>query len=118
MAPLTRPQELARIAVPAICFVLQNNILYVALSNLEPLLFQISYQIKTLLTALLSVHMFKRAFSRWQWLSQLMLTAGVVRAIGVSNYNISQLDAHPLQQLRRLSLLRPLYLVLTQSAVD
>ncbi len=44
VAPLSRPRELARIAVPAVCFVLQNNILYVALSNLDPLLFQITYR--------------------------------------------------------------------------
>lgn len=80
LATLRQTHEASRVLVPAACFTLQNNILYVALSNLEPLLFQISYQIKTLLTALLSVHMFKRAFSRWQWLSQLMLTAGVVLA--------------------------------------
>ena len=41
-APLARPRELLRIAVPAVCFVLQNNILYVALSNLDPLLSQIT----------------------------------------------------------------------------
>ena len=80
LATLQQTQEASRVLVPAACFTLQNNILYVALSNLEPLLFQISYQIKTLLTALLSVQMFKRAFTRWQWLSQLMLTAGVVLA--------------------------------------
>ena len=67
----------ARVAVPAACFTLQNNILYVALSNLDPLLFQISYQIKTLLTALLSVRMLGRSLSRWQWASQLLLMAGI-----------------------------------------
>ena len=55
LTSLTQPRELFRIAIPAACFTLQNNVLYVALSNLEPLLFQITYQMKTLLTALLSV---------------------------------------------------------------
>ena len=64
--------------VPAACFTLQNNVLYVALSNLEPLVFQITYQIKTLLTALLSVRMLGRSLSRWQWASQLLLMAGIV----------------------------------------
>lgn len=32
-------RQLARIAVPAACFTLQNNVLYVALSNLHPLTF-------------------------------------------------------------------------------
>lgn len=78
IAPLTRPRELVRIAIPAVCFVLQNNILYVALSNLDPLLFQITYQIKTLLTALFSVGMLGKTFTRVQWLSQLALMAGIV----------------------------------------
>ena len=43
LAVLAQPEELRRIAIPAICFTLQNNILYVALSNLDPLLFQITY---------------------------------------------------------------------------
>ena len=75
---LTRPKELARIAVPAVCFVLQNNILYVALSNLDPLLFQITYQIKTLLTALFSVALLGKTLTRIQWISQLALMAGIV----------------------------------------
>merc|ERR1719506_1380024 len=72
--------EALRVFVPAACFTLQNNILYVALSNLEPLVFQITYQIKTLLTALLSVRLLGRSFSRCQWISQAALTVGVALA--------------------------------------
>ena len=72
--------EVMRVLVPAACFTLQNNVLYVALSNLEPLVFQITYQIKTLLTALLSVQLLGRSLSRWQWLSQATLTLGVILA--------------------------------------
>ncbi|EOD15618.1 hypothetical protein EMIHUDRAFT_211154 [Emiliania huxleyi CCMP1516] len=65
------PAALARIALPAACFTLQNNVLYVALSNLHPLVFQISYQLKTLLTAALSALLLRKSFSRQQWLSQV-----------------------------------------------
>ena len=78
LAPLTNPAALKRIAVPAVCFTLQNNILYVALSNLDPLLFQITYQVKTLLTALFSVALLGKTLTRMQWLSQLLLMAGIV----------------------------------------
>lgn len=78
LLPLSRPRELASLAIPAVCFTLQNNILYVALSNLDPLVFQITYQLKTLLTALFSVCMLGRVLSRWQWLSQVALMAGIV----------------------------------------
>ena len=80
LGTLGQHSEVMRVLVPAACFTLQNNILYVALSNLEPLVFQITYQIKTLLTALLSVHLLGRSFSRWQWLAQAALTLGVVLA--------------------------------------
>ena len=78
LAPMTRPRELLRIAVPAVCFTLQNNILYVALSNLDPLIFQVTYQIKTLLTALFSVALLGKTLTRVQWLSQCLLMAGIV----------------------------------------
>lgn len=71
-------RDLARIAVPAACFTLQNNVLYVALSNLYPLTFQISYQLKTLLTAALSVVMLGKSLSGPQWGSQLLLAIGIV----------------------------------------
>jgi len=72
------PAELARIALPAAAFTLQNNVLYVALSNLHPLTFQISYQLKTLLTAVFSVVMLRKSLSRAQWGSQVLLAAGIV----------------------------------------
>jgi UDP-sugar transporter A1/2/3 len=71
-------RDLARIAVPAACFTLQNNVFYVALSNLHPLTFQISYQIKTLLTGALSVVMLGKSLSWPQWGSQLLLATGIV----------------------------------------
>ena len=67
-----------RIAVPAVCFTLQNNVLYLALSNLDPFVFQVTYQVKTLLTAVMSVQMLGKSLARVQWLSQLLLTAGIV----------------------------------------
>ena len=78
LSPLMRPRQLLNIAVPAVCFTLQNNILYVALSNLDPLLFQITYQVKTLLTALFSVWLLGRTLTRLQWISQLLLMAGII----------------------------------------
>jgi UDP-sugar transporter A1/2/3 len=78
VTPMLRPRNLARIAVPALCFTLQNNVLYVALSNLDPLVFQITYQIKTLLTAFFSVCMLGRSLSRMQWLSQCTLMVGII----------------------------------------
>jgi len=92
LGTLGQHTEVMRVLVPAACFTLQNNILYVALSNLEPLVFQITYQIKTLLTALLSVRLLGRSFTRWQWAAQATLTLGVV---------LAQLDSRPAAQQPR-----------------
>jgi solute carrier family 35 (UDP-sugar transporter), member A1/2/3 len=73
-----QPRELSDLAIPGLCFTLQNNILYIALSNLDPLVFQITYQIKTILTALLSVKMLGKVFTQWQWVSQIILVVGIV----------------------------------------
>ena len=78
LQPYKAKTELAKIAIPAACFTLQNNVLYVALSNLDPLIFQITYQIKTMLTAFMSVTMLGRTFSKWQWVSQILLAIGIV----------------------------------------
>ena len=80
VSTLGQYREALRVFVPAACFTLQNNLLYVALSNLEPLVFQITYQIKTLLTALLSVRLLGRSFSRWQWISQARDVHGMCMA--------------------------------------
>ena len=65
-------------AIPAALFTFQNNILYVAIGNLEVSLFQILYQSKLLLTAVLVAVVFKRRYSAVQWVSLATLFLGVV----------------------------------------
>ena len=70
--------ETARLAVPAICYTLQNNLVFVALTNLSAAAAQVLYQTKTLSTALFSVLILKKTFPLRQWISFAMLAAGVV----------------------------------------
>ncbi|KEI40227.1 uncharacterized protein L969DRAFT_86860 [Mixia osmundae IAM 14324] len=65
------------LAVPAIMFTIQNNLQYLAASNLSVPLFQITYQLKILTTALCSVLLLQRSLSNVQWLSLLILSLGV-----------------------------------------
>lgn len=55
-----KPTDLLKMAVPACLYVLQNNLNYIAVSNLDGPTFQLLYQLKILTTALFSVLMLKR----------------------------------------------------------
>ena len=65
-------------AVPAILYTIQNNFLYLAISNLEAAVFQVSSQLKLLTAAIFSVTFLKKYISPFQWLSLIILGAGVV----------------------------------------
>ena len=57
--------------------VVQNNLQYVAASNLEAFTFQVTYQMKILSTAGFSVLLLRKSLSYSQWLSLLLLSIGV-----------------------------------------
>ncbi|POW19708.1 hypothetical protein PSHT_04364 [Puccinia striiformis] len=84
-------QDWYLLSIPAVMFVVQNNLQYLAASNLSVPLFQITYQLKILTTALCSVILLKRRLKRTQWVSLIILTAGVV----IVQLNSSQEKAEP-----------------------
>ena len=55
----------------------QNNLLYVAASNLDVATYQITYQLKILTTAMFSVLMLNKKLIKVQWFSLLVLILGV-----------------------------------------
>ena len=55
-----KPKDQLKMAVPACLYVVQNNLNYIAVSNLDGPTFQLLYQLKILTTALFSVFMLKR----------------------------------------------------------
>ena len=63
--------------VPALLYLVQNSLLYIALSNLSAPLFQVTYQAKLVTTALVSVVMLKRTYSTQQWICLVILSMGV-----------------------------------------
>lgn len=57
--------------------VIQNNLQYIAASNLEAATFQVTYQMKILTTAGFSVLLLRKNLSPSQWISLLFLSIGV-----------------------------------------
>lgn len=71
--------ETLKLAIPALLYTTQNNLLYVALSNLEATTFQVGYQSKVVTTAILSVAMLpNRSLTKLQWFAIVMLMIGIV----------------------------------------
>lgn len=74
---IEQPGEIAKMLVPSGLYALQNNLLYIALSNLEAATFQVTYQMKILSTAIFSVVMLNKRLTRQKWLSLCLLMVGV-----------------------------------------
>ncbi|KAL2258405.1 hypothetical protein VTK26DRAFT_8294 [Humicola hyalothermophila] len=66
-----------KLVVPAALYTLQNSLVYVAISNLDPVTFQVTYQLKILTTVLFSMLLLGRSISLRQWLALVLLTLGV-----------------------------------------
>ena len=65
-----------RVSVPAFLYTIQNISIFIALGNLEGVSFQVLYQTKLMLTAILSVLFLGRRLGRRQWLALFTLTVG------------------------------------------
>eukprot|EP01063_Lacrimia_lanifica_P016697 TRINITY_DN23239_c0_g1_i1.p1 TRINITY_DN23239_c0_g1~~TRINITY_DN23239_c0_g1_i1.p1 ORF type:complete len:401 (+),score=127.72 TRINITY_DN23239_c0_g1_i1:61-1203(+) len=72
--------DTVKLAIPAGLFTLQNFLLFVSLSNLDAMTFQLLSQIKLLLAALFSVMMLDRYLTCVQWSSVMLLTVGIALA--------------------------------------
>ena len=74
---LDRPLDALKIAVPALLYLVQNTLLYVALQNLTAPLFQVTYQGKLVTTAIVSVIMLQRSYKARQWICLVGISIGV-----------------------------------------
>ena len=63
--------------IPAGLYAFQNNLLYVAISNLDAATYQVSYQLKILTTALFAKALLQKTLTRQHWMALFLLTLGV-----------------------------------------
>lgn len=70
--------DTCKVLIPALLYIVQTSLLYVALSNLTAPIFQVTYQMKLVTTALLSVLMLpNRSYNVRQWICLILLSIGV-----------------------------------------
>uniref|UniRef100_A0A0K0CU09 UDP-N-acetylglucosamine transporter n=1 Tax=Angiostrongylus cantonensis TaxID=6313 RepID=A0A0K0CU09_ANGCA len=69
--------ETLKVSVPAVLYVIQNNLLFLALHKLDAATYQVTYQLKILTTAFFSVTMLGRSLNRLKWIALVLLTGGV-----------------------------------------
>merc|ERR1719424_319066 len=75
-----RKSDTLKVAVPALCYTLQNNLQFVAASHLGAELLQLLYQTKTLSTAIFGVIILGKQLRCNQWCALMVLVCGVVAA--------------------------------------
>ena len=66
-----------KLSIPAILYVVQNSLQFVAISNLPVASFQVTYQMKILTTAAFSVALLRKKLTPTKWLSLFFLAIGV-----------------------------------------
>uniref|UniRef100_H2ZM52 UDP-N-acetylglucosamine transporter n=1 Tax=Ciona savignyi TaxID=51511 RepID=H2ZM52_CIOSA len=71
------PLETIKISVPSGIYAFQNNLLFVALNYLDAPTYQVTYQLKILMTALFSTVVLRKRLSSTQWISLVLLMVGV-----------------------------------------
>ena len=73
-----RPAECLKLLVPAGLYFLQNNVLIFAVTNLDTAVYQVCYQMKLVVTAVLSVLLLGRSLTKAQWFAVLLLCGGII----------------------------------------
>mmetsp|Transcript_462 Transcript_462/g.742 ORF Transcript_462/g.742 Transcript_462/m.742 type:complete len:404 (+) Transcript_462:61-1272(+) len=82
------PLDALKISVPALLYLIQTSLLFIALSHLPAPLYQVAFQGKLLTTAFVSVIMLQRRYTVQQWICLLTLGVGVAIVV-MGDYNYS-----------------------------
>ncbi|CAD5216382.1 unnamed protein product [Bursaphelenchus okinawaensis] len=91
---INKPMDLLKMSVPSITYALQNNLDFVALSNLSAGVYQVTTQLKVVTTALFMMAFLGRKFSKTRWVAIFMLFAGVA-AVQLNNIDQNSAAGRP-----------------------
>jgi len=70
--------ETLKVTVPSLLYTVQNNLMFFSLLKLSAAVQQVTYQLKILTTAILSVVILGKVLNRTKWSALLLLLAGVL----------------------------------------
>ncbi|GAB5591294.1 hypothetical protein Unana1_06194 [Umbelopsis nana] len=82
-------RETLKLAIPAGLYLIQNNLQYLAVSNLDAATFQVTYQLKILTTAFFSVLILRRSLNKMKWIAITLLTIGIALVVLPRNATLS-----------------------------
>ena len=88
---LSDPAEFFKMCIPAICYALQKNALYLAVSNLDAAVFQVAYQGKVLTTATFSWLILRKRLTR----TQIMALVSLALGLAVVQVSTTSTDLNP-----------------------
>eukprot|EP01065_Artemidia_motanka_P043859 TRINITY_DN6157_c0_g1_i1.p2 TRINITY_DN6157_c0_g1~~TRINITY_DN6157_c0_g1_i1.p2 ORF type:complete len:384 (+),score=119.11 TRINITY_DN6157_c0_g1_i1:196-1347(+) len=72
-----KPVEALKTAVPALLYLCQNNLQYIAAETLDAATYTVSYQSKIIWTGILTVWLLKRHLSCNKWLALILMSVGL-----------------------------------------
>uniref|UniRef100_A0A914D678 Uncharacterized protein n=1 Tax=Acrobeloides nanus TaxID=290746 RepID=A0A914D678_9BILA len=87
--------ETFKVCLPALIYVIQNNLYYFALKHVDATLFSITYQLRILTTALLMVILLNKIFSGTQWAALFISLLGVILVQASSQTSGKAQEANP-----------------------
>lgn len=74
---LLNPMVTLKLSLASVLYVIQNNLVYIAMTHLESTTFQVLNQLKILSTAIFSIALLKRQLTKRKWISLFLLSLGV-----------------------------------------
>ncbi|CAF2424698.1 unnamed protein product [Rotaria sp. Silwood2] len=74
---IRQSKDTFKTGIPALLYTLQNNLLFVSISNLDAATFQVSFQLKIFTTAIFTVLILRRPLNLVQWLALFLLFLGI-----------------------------------------
>lgn len=70
--------DMIQILIPSTLYIVQNNLLYFAISHLNAVLYQILYQSKIFTTAIFMILLLNHRLRSTQWFALLLLSTGII----------------------------------------